>query len=209
MKLARVENQVREFNMELEEYRTAKEKLDEENEKLKQGAKEAMSEQVVQDYEDNIRKIEQEKSRLFIKISKLENSVRDLKDHNKGLERVLNQVKSGETRPEDLQDELNVLVEQSERSQVKLKELTAPTPRIGTSRIVNLKEKEEEKDEGFGRQDSIAPFTFSEFKRTISKDTTSSIDRRASIFGMIGGLDAYRKTLEGSMLESVPGDNSF
>ena len=150
MKLARVENQVREFNMELEEYRTAKEKLDEENEKLKQGAKEAMSEQVVQDYEDNIRKIEQEKSRLFIKISKLENSVRDLKDHNKGLERVLNQVKSGETRPEDLQDELNVLVEQSERSQVKLKELAVPTPRIGTSRIINLKEKEEEKGEGFG-----------------------------------------------------------
>ena len=44
LKLAKVENQVREFNMELEEYRAAKEKLDEENEKLKQGAKEAMSE---------------------------------------------------------------------------------------------------------------------------------------------------------------------
>ena len=73
-----------------------------------------------------------EKTRLFVKISKLENYVRNLKDHNKGLERVLNQVKSGETRPEDLQDELTVLVEKNERSQVKLKELSVPVPaRVG------------------------------------------------------------------------------
>ena len=115
-KLARVENQVRTFTMELEEYRSSKALLGEEHEKLKQNAKGAAGKQVVHDYEENIKKIEHEKVRLFTKIQKLENSVKDLKTHNKGLERVLNQVKTGETKPEELQQELSVLIEKSERS---------------------------------------------------------------------------------------------